>query len=160
MNQISEILKTTVFRLFELLVSLVVLSALGTWLSVFSFISSHTAILVALIVLNVLYFAFVSYTSKNLFCDLENKAVYLIINAVCVALLGGVIYTIRSFASNKIFVWMFSLTKLVYFLPFHIPLIVSAAVFMLTLVLVIYFSPRHFEYLLNRTKADEFDSFE
>ena len=159
MHKKMELTRIIIIRLIELLVPLIAFSAVGTWLSVFSFITTHTAILLILIVLNVPYFVIVSRRSKALFYGLRKKKIYLIVNAVSVAVLGMIIALVRYFASNEVFVWMFAITKLVYFLPFHIPLVLSVGAFMIVLVLVIWLSPRRIEYMRNRSKPDEFDSF-
>ncbi len=160
MNNKTDLIRIIVFRVLELLIPLIAFSAVGTWLSVFRFITTQKAILLILIVLNVPYFMVVARRSKSLFYALRNKKVYLIINAVCVVLVAAIIYAVRYFASNEIFVWMFALTKLVYFLPFDIPLLISAAVFLVTLSIVIYLSPRRIEYMMKRSEPDEYDSFE
>lgn len=133
---------------------------LATGLNVIGLSITSKSIVVILLVSTVFYMMIISHCSKNLFFALGDKTQYRILSGICIALLAAIIYAVRHFAGNVIFVWLFSLTKVFYFLSVKIPLIASITLFMAILFGVIMFAPLGMEYEVARSKPDEFDSFE
>ena len=160
MNNVLSYIRIIIIRLLEMILPCIAFSMLATGLNVIGLSITSKSIVVILSVSVIFYMMINSRCSKNLFFALGDKTQYRILSGICIALLAAIIYAVRHFAGNVIFVWLFAITKCFYFLSVKIPLIVSIALFMAILLAVVMFAPAGMEYMVERSKPDEFDSFE
>ncbi len=160
MSNMLSWIRIIIIRLLEMLLPCIAFSVLATGLNVIGLSITSKSIVVILLVSTVFYMMINSHCSKNLFFALGDKTQYRILSGICIAMLATIIYAVRHFAGNVIFVWLFAITKCFYFLSVKIPLIVSIVLFMAILLAVVMLAPSGMEYEVARSKPDEFDSFE
>ena len=150
----------TLQRLFELLVSAIVLSVVGVLLNITKIASTETILTIFLSILVILFAAINIFLMRNCFVAIADKRLFYVSNILAYIIFAAVTLVVYECASSRVYTWLFAITKFAHFNSLSISTSLSAAIFHIIGIICIFLSPIGLKWALIDDMEDDAEFLE
>lgn len=131
----------TLQRLFELLVSAIVLSVGGVLLNITKIASTETILTICLSIEVIAFFAVNIILMRNCFIELGNRKMFYISNIMAYIIFTAATFVVYECGSPRIYTWLFAITKFAHFNSLSVSTSLSAVIFHIIGIVCVIASP-------------------
>lgn len=135
------LIKITVRRFFELLVTCSVISAFITLLNVAGVLITKNAVCVAMLAGIIMFVLLNVRMLRQCYFEMRSFLIYYSVNLTAYFLFAAVCFAVYFLTSNTCFTWLFAITKFVRFSNLELPTLSSAVLFHIIGVIMVIASP-------------------
>lgn len=152
-----KLIKITVRRFFELMVTCSAISAVITFLNIVDLLTTKSRLCIALLI-GLAVFLFINVRMlRQCYFEFRSNVIYFLVNMSAYLLFAGATIAVYCLCSKEWFTWLFAVTKFAKYWGFNINNLLSLFLFHIIGLLTVIFAPTGMSWIFIDDNAEEAD---
>lgn len=149
------LIKITIRRFFELMITCAVISAVITFLNIVNLLTTKSSLCIALLI-GLAVFIFINVRMlRQCYFEFRSNVIYFLVNMSAYLFFAGVTIAVYYLGSKEGFTWLFAVTKFAKYWGFDINNLLSLFLFHIIGLLMVTFAPIGMQWIFTDDNAEK-----